>query len=177
MKRFAAVAIVAVASAGALLASPPVAAQGPAAIRGVVYDCVSGAPIAGASVELRNLVDGSTIKLAAHEDGRFVRVGIEPGRYLISATGPVLRGQPGLTLPSPTASRLARLENGDVLDVRIGTYRTLYRAAVERSQRSADTYDAAYASLPPPGPNEARPICDSAFVPAAPSTSTRYIIH
>jgi hypothetical protein len=172
MRRFAAVAF-----AAALLVPPPVAAQGPATVRGVVYDCTSGQPISGASVELRNLVDGSTIKLAAHDDGRFVRVGVEPGRYLISASGPVLRGQPGLTVPSPTASRLARLENDDVLDVRIGTYRTLYRAAVERARRSADGYDAAYASLPPPGPNEARPICDSAFVPAAPSTSTRYIIH
>ena len=158
-------------------ATIPAAAQGPATVRGVVYDCVSGSPIAGASVELRNLADGTTTKLAVHEDGRFVRVGVEPGRYLISAHGPVMGGEPGLTLASPTASRLARLENDDVLDVRIGTYNTLYRAARDRNRGWSKIADSAYTSLPSAGPNEARPVCDAPVVPAAPSTSSRYIIH
>ena len=169
-------AAVAAAFAATLSVPPPVAAQGPATIRGIVYDCVSGAPIAGASVELRNL-DGSTTSFVVPENGRFVRVGLEPGRYVVSATGPVLRGQTGLTLPSPTASRLARVENDDVLDMRIGTYRTLYNAAVERSRRPAAVNAPAYTSLPPLGPNEVRSICDDPLVPPALPTSNRYIIH
>jgi Carboxypeptidase regulatory-like domain len=176
MKRFATAASVALALGYGGMLPPPVAAQGPATIRGFVYDCVSGAPLGGASVELRNL-DGSTTSFVVGENGRFVRVGVEPGRYVISATGPVLRGEPGLTLPSPTASRLARVENDDVLDMRIGTYRTLYHASVERSRRPADVSASAYTSLPPHGPNEVRSICDDPLVPPALPTSSRYIIH
>jgi hypothetical protein len=72
---------------------------------------------------------------------------------------------------------LARVENDDVLDMRIGTYRTLYHAAVDRSRRSVDVNASVYTSLPPLGPNEVRSVCDDPLVPPAPPTSNRYIIH
>jgi hypothetical protein len=163
--------LAAVTIAAALLVPAPAAAQGPATIRGVVYDCSSGGPIDGAAVQLRNLDSGSTTHLLVRGDGRFVRVGLEPGRYLISATGPVVRGKPGLTLPSHTASRLARVENDDVLDMRIGTYRTLYYTSQRRARASENM------PSPPAPPNTAQPICDPPYVPPAPSTASRYIIH
>jgi hypothetical protein len=154
---------------GVALTAAPANAQGAATLRGVVYDCYGGGPIGGSWVGLRNLVDGSTTTLTAGEDGRFLRVGIDPGLYLISAHGPVPSRQRGRALPSQTVSRLARIESDDVLDVRIGTSRTLYGAVATPSQRETSPASASQANAP-------APLCDPALVPRAPSTSSRYII-
>jgi Carboxypeptidase regulatory-like domain len=93
----------------------PAAAQGPATMRGQVFDCTTGAPFAGAAVTLQNREDGTTITLRADEHGRFVRVGLVPGTYSVGATNP--------TGPwRHTVHRLARLESDDVLDVPIGMW-------------------------------------------------------
>ncbi len=108
--------------AAALAAALPAAAQGPATIRGRVYACETGRPVAHATVHLHGLDERSTITLSAGADGRFARVGLAPGRYLIDAAAP-LPTQPvryGHWV-APVASRLARVETDDVLDLRIGT--------------------------------------------------------
>ncbi len=160
--------IVALVFAGFLLAPRPAPAQVPATIRGQVYDCNQGDAIAGAAVELRGLDDGSTIVLRAARDGRFARVGLLPGRYLISATDPGPKQDPLVHLRdvTTTASRMARVEMGDVLDVRIGTYRTL-RLIMPPRVSSTNL---------PLAPNEPHPACDPAFVPASP-TINRYVVH
>jgi hypothetical protein len=162
--------IAVLALAGLILAPCAVAAQSPATIRGQVYDCRTGQAMPRATVELRNLDEGTTFALQAANDGRFARVGLQPGRYLISATGASL-GQSGTyaRLGSTTASRLARVDADDVLDVRIGTNQTL-RVISHLPVRVTNT-------PPARDPNEARPVCDPAFVPPAPSTSDRYVFH
>jgi hypothetical protein len=158
--------------AAACLALAPCAAgaQSPATIRGQVYDCTTGRGMAAATVELRNLDDGTTFALRAANDGRFVRVGVQPGRYLISATGPSLGQDPFYARHgSTTASRLARLDTDDVLDVRIGTNPTLQVISV-LLVRPPNT-------LPAIAPVEPHPVCDPAFVPPAPPTSDRYVFH
>ena len=125
----------------------PAAAQGPATIHGQVYACSSGAPVPGAVVRLHDLDNGTTIGLIAGKDGRFSRVGLTPGRYLISATAP---------RQTRTASRLARLETDDVLTFRIGT------DAAWPVDQSTD--------------NRPHPACDTALIPQAPPMSSRYII-
>ncbi len=78
--------------------------------------------MAHATVHLHGLDERSTITLSAGADGRFARVGLAPGRYLIDAAAP-LPTQPvryGHWV-APVASRLARVETDDVLDLRIGT--------------------------------------------------------
>jgi len=162
--------IAALALAALVLAPCAAAAQSPATIRGQVYDCKTGRAMAHASVELRNLDDGTTVALQAGNDGGFARVGLQPGRYMILATGPSL-GQTGTyaRLGSTTASRLARVDTDDVLDVRIGTYQTLH----------VISYLPVRVTNTPPArdPNEPRPVCDPALVPPAPPTSDRYVFH
>ena len=156
--------------AGTLLAPCAVAAQSPATIRGQVYDCMTGQPMARATVELRNLDDGMTLTQTAANDGRFARVGLQPGRYLISVTGPPVKQDPiHAHINATTASRLARVDTDDVLDVRIGTYQPLKIVSVHRAREAV--------ALLPLAPNEPHPACDPAFVPAAPPTSDRYVIH
>jgi carboxypeptidase family protein len=165
MRRIAALAVT-----GILLAPCAAVAQSPATIRGQVYDCKTGQAMALATVELRNLDDGTTLAMQAANDGRFVRVGVQPGRYLISATGPSLGQSPQYTrLGSTTASRLARVDTDDVLDVRIGTNHTLHVISYLLTRGTG--------TLPARDPNEPRPVCDPAVVPPAPPTSDRYVIH
>ncbi|MBV9440628.1 MAG: carboxypeptidase regulatory-like domain-containing protein, partial [Candidatus Eremiobacteraeota bacterium] len=101
------------------------AAQDIATIRGVVYACEGDAPIPYVGVTLRRLDDGAVLRLATDRWGRFVDVGLAPGRYLVAV------GTGGRSVLAPydfrenqvlePASRLARIENDDVLDVRLGT--------------------------------------------------------
>jgi|GEM_PF-3211272 len=156
--------------AGMLVAPCAVMAQSPATIRGQVYDCKTGRAMALATVQLRSLDDGTTLSLQTASDGRFARVGVQPGRYLISATGP--RGDQSplyARMGSTTASRLARVDTDDVLDVRIGTNQTL-KVISFLPVRVTKT-------VPAPDPNEPHPVCDAAVVPPAPPTSDRYVIH
>lgn len=139
------IAAVALAAATSL----PAAAQGPATIRGIVYDCGSHRALAGIPVRLIDLDTHARITMRSDANGRFVRVGLTPGRYLIEASG----GTP--------ASRGARLETDDVLDVLIGT-----TPGVRVNAASESAVD----STP-------HPLCDPALVPMAPSTSDRTIIH
>lgn len=127
----------------------PAAAQGPATIRGIVYDCGSHRALAGVPVHLTELDTHARVALRSDANGRFVRVGLAPGRYLIEASG----GTP--------ASRLARVETDDVLDVLIGT---------TPGVRVNAARDRAVDPLP-------HPLCDPALVPMAPSTSDRTIMH
>lgn len=146
----------------ALVASGPArsAAQGAATIRGAVYYCEDRAAAPHAYVLLRNLDDGETHRFVTDEHGRFSRVGIVPGRYLITAQ----------LVPSPKyrrdmPSRLARIETDDVLDMTIGV-----------SHYVAFAID--FLGEGPPGPpNQPHPLCDPPVVPPAPPTSDRYIMH
>jgi carboxypeptidase family protein len=155
------------AAALGLATALPAAAQKPATITGRVYACETGAPLAHAAVRLRGLDDGSAVALTSDAGGRFARVGLAPGRYLIEATPP-LPTQPlrhGHWV-APTASRLARLETDDVLDLRIGT------AAPERS------YGVGPVRRPgAPESTAPQPACDDPLVPPAVPTADRYIIH
>jgi Carboxypeptidase regulatory-like domain len=139
-------------------------AQGAATIRGQVYSCATQRPVASVRVRLRGPDEASTTVLAVDRNGRFTRVGVTPGRYLISVipAGPAITTRHPYTGPeeiAPLASRLGRVETDDVLDVRIGVAETPSHAWV------------APVSLTP------QPVCDAAIVPPAPSTSNRYIIH
>jgi hypothetical protein len=143
-------------------AALPAAAQGPATIGGRVYACASGAPVGHAAVRLRGLDDGATIVLTSDAGGRFVRVGLAPGRYLIEASAPPPAQPilPGHWL-APTASRLARVETDDVLDLRIGT----------------DAPERFYGVGPVRRPDAApHPACDDPLVPVAVPMVDRYII-
>jgi Carboxypeptidase regulatory-like domain len=161
------------ARAGALLAATlfaatlPAAAQGPATITGHVYDCDTGRPLANAAVRLRGLDDGQTIALTSGRNGYFARVGLAPGRYLIEAAAPLPAQPPrGGHWVAPAASRLARVETDDKLDLRIGTDAPRRFLGVGPVRR--------------PEADEARrpqPACDDPLVPAAVPMSDRYIIH
>ena len=166
MKSFA-VFVALVAAALPALAS----AQGPATVRGLVYSCGGGTPLAAVPVTLRSLDDGGIVRVKSDARGRFAHVGLQPGRYLISVGGVI----PATAETSPTrppivvvsaASRLARLESDDVLDVSIGTS----LVAVRTSNRSIVRGFSVSSDAP-------QPMCDPAIVPPAPSTSDRYIIH
>jgi hypothetical protein len=161
MRRF-----LALAALAALAVPSLAAAQGPATVRGIVYSCHSGSPLESVPVILRSLTDGTVIRLNSDAHGRFVRVGVAPGRYLISAVGVVPRG-PGVRASVTPASRLARLESDDVLDVRIGT-----DELTEISRHSSVPH---FARLP--DGDEPHPVCDAPVVPPAPATTDRYIIH
>jgi hypothetical protein len=64
-------------------------AEMPATIRGVVYSCDTGAPIAGAYVWLRGLDSGSVNTVWTDARGAFARVGMAPGRYIVFVGGSV----------------------------------------------------------------------------------------
>ncbi len=143
------------AAALAALILPSLAvAQGPATVRGIVYSCSDGTPIPSARVTLYRLDDGSDVRVTADAQGRFARVGLTPGRYLVIA-----RANAGGS--SDPASRFARLSDGDVLDMTIGT---------ERLQRIGGAHSA------PIDLSQPHPRCDAAVVPPAPPTTGRYII-
>ncbi len=155
-------------AAAALGAALPAAAQGPATITGHVYACDTGRPLANAAVRLRGLDDGQTIVLTSGRNGYFARVGLAPGRYLIEAAAPLPAQppRPGHWV-APTASRLARVETDDKLDLRIGTDAPRRFFGIGPVRR------------PEPGGEVARPqpACDEPLVPPAVPTSDRYIIH
>jgi len=146
----------------ASIASGPArsAAQGAATIRGVVYYCENHTVAPRAHVILRNLDDGETRRLVTDEHGRFSRVGMTPGRYLITAQ---FQAHPAYR--RDTSSLLALIEADDVLDMTIGIPQT-------------DTIAVDFRGEGPPGPpDRPHPRCDPPVVPPAPATSDRYIIH
>jgi Carboxypeptidase regulatory-like domain len=147
-------------------------AQGPATIRGVVYSCATGAVVPSARVVLHGVDDGTTVALTTNGRGRFTKVGLAPGRYMISATPPL---SPPWNQPRPlglfTSSRMALLETDDVVDMRIGTRppamvinQLAAHAPIGTVTASAETA------------NKPAPACDAPLVPLAPSTASRYII-
>jgi Carboxypeptidase regulatory-like domain len=139
-------------------------AEGPATLHGQVYSCSDNTPIASAHVTLRGIDDGTLREITTGPDGRFVRVGLMPGRYLIVAS-------PGYRSRVDAASRMALLDTDDNLSVRIGT--NVYKAVLERRGRKLLPRDP---SAPDPY-ERAVPACDSPLVPLASSTSNRYVIH
>src|ERR1700676_3064119 len=90
-------------------------AQRPAILRGQVYVCDTGMPVAGAPVTVLNLDDGTHFDLRSDAHGRFVRVGLAPGRYRVGAT--IEHGT-----ERRSAYREARLEADDLVDARIGVW-------------------------------------------------------
>lgn len=140
-------------------------AQGPATIRGQVYSCATHRPVsAGVRVRLGGPDERTTTLLSVDRNGRFARVGVTPGRYLIAVIpteSTLVTRHPFIPLDeiAPLASRLARIESDDVLDVPIG---------IADAQRRAPLTGLA---LTP------QPVCDAALVPPAPSTADRYVIH
>ncbi|BDE06785.1 hypothetical protein WPS_20610 [Vulcanimicrobium alpinum] len=166
-----------------LAGSVSAGAQGPATIRGVVYSCGSGAAVADARVDLRGLDGGRLTHLTADAHGRFARVGVEPGRYLIVAFAPARRAV--LTASSPrtsvavgtvaaTASRSALVETDDVLDVRIGIPEPQLQSI---DGRPTLFVGARAHSSDPSVSDDPHPACDPPTVPMAVSTANRYIIH
>ncbi|HTJ25728.1 MAG TPA: hypothetical protein VMA36_06130 [Candidatus Limnocylindria bacterium] len=114
-------------------------------------------------MRLRDIDDGTTTTFPVRADGRFGRVGITPGRYLVSVLpmGPAIAGGSGQRGPqeiAPIASRLARVESDDVLDVRLGVSSVPSHPWLRG------------VSLAP------EPVCDSDVVPPAPPTSDRFVI-
>lgn len=141
-------------------------AEMPPTIRGVVYSCDTGAPIAGASVLLRSTEGGSQSALRTDAHGGFARVGVAPGRYIVFVGGPV---QGSATIHARSASRLARVDTDDVLDVRLGTQ----LITVVPHPGFTDITNA-HATLALRRPE---PVCDAALVPPAAPTTDRYVIH
>jgi carboxypeptidase family protein len=140
-------------------------AEMPATIRGVVYSCETGAPIAGAYVLLR-AVDGGTVNtMRTDARGAFVRVGVEPGRYIVFVGGPV---RDSTTIVARPASRMARVDTDDVLDLRLGTQ---FMTVPPRIDYPIVTNANAAQAL-----QQAQPVCDAPLVPPAPQTSDRYVI-
>ena len=88
----------------------------------------------------------------------------QPGRYLIAVNGILPRPGRRTVLP---ASRLARVETDDVLDVRLGT-----DIRTEISSHTKLPYAA-----PLPAGDDPHPQCDAAVAPPAAPTTDRYIIH
>lgn len=151
MKRIAALAALA-----ALTVPSLASAQGPATVRGFAYACANHLPMAAARVTLHRLADDTFVRLITDAQGRFTRVGLEPGVYLIS-----VQGGPAYALHTRVTSRLARLEADDVLDMSIGG-----------DPRYLDG-----AHGPPGDQYHPQPLCDAALVPLAPPTTDRYIVH
>ncbi len=140
----------------------PAGAEGPATIHGVVYDCASRHAIVNAYVTLHGLDNGEKFKTLTDAHGRFARVGLTPGHWLIEAST-----RPGAAGERDAASRLATLETDDVLEMVIGT-RLRGEARATAGHPARDRQAKA---------NTAHPLCDPARVPQAPSTSDRTIIH
>ncbi len=162
-KTSAAAVAIATSLAAAALVPHAARAEGPATIHGLVYSCNDRTPIPQAHVTLRGIDDGTLREITTGADGRFIRVGLMPGRYLIVASSTRFRKGPG-----DVASRMALLDTDDNLDVRIGTY-TRSPGGTHGSPRVAGPTDAdPYA--------RAVPLCDPPLVPLASSTSTRYVI-
>ena len=141
-------------------------AEMPATIRGVVYSCDTGAPVPGASVWLRGLDGGTVNTLWTDVRGAFAQVGMAPGRYIVFVGGSV-RGS--TTLRTRPASRMARVDSDDVLDLRLGTQ--LIAVPLRPDLTSIGNAHATRAL------DEAEPICDAPLVPLAPTTTDRYVIH
>jgi len=156
MKSFAMLAVT-----GALMVPSIAFAQGPATIRGLAYECHGRAPMPSARVTLHPLDGGADIHVVADEHGRFTRVGLTPGRYIVGVQGRRTLYYGRYIGQTRIASRLARLEADDVLDMTIGG-ESLYMIS-----NHGDS----------PDPNQPRPLCDAAVVPPAPATTDRYIIH
>jgi hypothetical protein len=152
--------LAAIAAAGALLVPSVAFAQGPATIRGVAYACQDHAAMPSARITLHPLSGDADVHLVADEHGRFTRVGLTPGRYIVSVQGRgmLYRGQ--YIGRTRIASRLVRLEADDVLDMSIG----------------GETLVTISSHGDAPDPNKPRPLCDAALVPPAPATTDRYII-
>lgn len=144
-------------------------AEMPATIRGVVYSCDTGAPIANASVGITRVGERMPIPLLTNAQGAFARVGIPPGQYVVSVAGRI-RGS--RTIAVRGASRLARVDTDDVMDMRIGTQTIV----VPPEPPPAALMNLSNPHLPT-FVLEPVPICDAAVVPPAPSTSDRYVIH
>jgi hypothetical protein len=114
-----------------------------------------------ARITLHPLDGGADIHVVADARGRFSRVGLAPGRYIVGVQGRGMPYQGRFIGRTRIASRLARLEPDDVLDMSIGG---------ESLVMISNHGDA-------PDPNRPRPLCDAAIVPPAPATTDRYIIH
>lgn len=143
-------------------------AEGATTLRGVVYACGTSSPVGFAHVQLRALDGGRSIDIATDATGRFSRVGLTPGRYLIVASN----DRPYRHYS--VASRIALLESGDVVDMRIGTgmARPGRRAALGGGRLAPGSETATRLAY-----EQATPICDDANVPPATPTSDRYLIH
>jgi hypothetical protein len=142
-------------------AAVPASAEGPATIHGVVYECATRHALANAYVTLRGVDNGEAFTMRTDAKGRFTRVGLTPGRWLVEAAS-----RPGAEGQRDAASRLATLETDDVLDMVIGT-RLLSATRATAVRTAADR----------PASNTPHPLCDSAHVPQAPTTADRTIIH
>jgi hypothetical protein len=153
---------IAVAVALGFGAAAPASAEAPATIHGVVYECSTRHALASAYVTLRGVDNGDVFNMRTDAKGRFARVGLTPGRWLIEASS-----RPGAAGERDAASRLAMLETDDVLDMVIGT-RLLSTARATPVRPAADR---------PANANTPHPLCDSARVPQAPTTADRTIIH
>jgi len=138
----------------------------PATIRGVVYSCDTGAPVPGAYVWLRSMDGGSVNTLWTDARGSFARVGMAPGRYIVLVGGPI---QGSKTIHARPASRMARVDTDDVLDLRLGTQLITVTPRPDLTTiTNAHVTRAMY---------EPQPICDAPLVPPAPPTTDRYVIH
>ena len=160
MKRLAAAAVLSLAVLPSFAS-----AEMPATIRGVVYSCDTGAPVPGAYVWLRALDGGSVNTLWTDARGAFARVGMAPGRYVVFVGGSVR----GSTMHARPASRMARVDTDDVLDLRLGT-----QLITVPPRTDLTTISNAHATR---ALDEAEPICDAPLVPPAPTTTDRYVIH
>ena len=146
--------LAAAAFAVAILLPAAASAEQPASIGGLVYDCASGRPVAGASLTLRGLDDGTVVHLRADANGRFAKAGLTPGRWQIQAAiGEI-----------SSSTREAVLETDDALAMRIGI-----STIVNLQHMDGRGF--------PTAPAIARAACNPYRIPAAASTSDRYIIH
>jgi hypothetical protein len=156
MKSLATLAVV-----GTLLVPSVAFAQGgPATIRGVAYYCADHGPMPSALITLHPLDGGADMQQETDAHGRFTRVGLTPGRYIVSVEGRGTPYQGRYVFRANAVSRLARLEADDVLDMSIGGTSLI---TISRHGH-------------PPDPNQPHPLCDTALVPPAPATTDRYII-
>jgi len=141
----------------------PQRAESAAVVNGRVYDCATETLVAGARLSLRQPGGGGTAVARTVSDHRgfFSFLGVDPGTYILSAH----RKDAGTPIPAVTeAQRQLGVEDGDVLTTEIG---------VPPLRR----YELSRESIPVGKTSPVRPICDPAFVPPAPATVDRYIVH